>query len=54
MNRYKVLDETKRAIRIFHKKSEAVRFLQDGWSIIFIKSESKYQQALNKVGEALL
>ena len=54
MNRYKVIDETGIAIRIFPSKSEAKRFLQDDWSIMIIKSPNKYKQALEKVGEALL
>lgn len=54
MNRYKVLDETKQAMRIFHKKAEAIRFLQDGWSIQLIKSPNRYKQALDKVGECLI
>jgi hypothetical protein len=54
MNKYKVLDETKQAIRIFHKKAEATRFLQEGWSIVLLKSPNKYNQALQSVGEALI
>ena len=54
MNKYKVLDDTKQAIRIFHTKSEATRFLQEGWSIVLLKSQSRYKQAMEKVGEALL
>lgn len=54
MNKYKVLDESGSAIRVFHKRSEASRFLQDGWSIVIIKSPDKYKLALEKVGEALL
>lgn len=54
MNKYKVLDDTKQAIRIFHTKAEATRFLQEGWSIVLLKSPNKYSQALEKVGEALI
>lgn len=54
MNRYKVIDESGIAIRIFPSKSEAKRFLQDGWSILIMKSPDKYKLALEKVGEALL
>lgn len=54
MNKYKVIDDTKQAIRIFHRKSEATRFLQEGWSIVLLKSPNKYKQALDRVGEALI
>ena len=54
MNKYKVLDEDGIAIRIFHKKREALRFLQEGWTIQFIKAPCKYEHALNLVGESLL
>lgn len=54
MNRYKVIDESGIAIRIFPSKLEAKRFLQDGWSILIMKSPDKYKLALEKVGEALL
>jgi hypothetical protein len=52
--KYKVLDEIGKAIRVFHSKAEAKRFLQDGWSIMIIKTPDKYKLALDKVGEALL
>lgn len=54
MNKYKVVDESGQAMRVFYKKDEATRFLQDGWSIVLIKSPNRYEQALAKVGEALL
>lgn len=54
MNKYKVVDEAGHAMRVFYKKSEATKFLQDGWSIVLIKSPNKYTQALEKVGEALI
>ena len=54
MNKYKVVDETGEAMRIFHKKSEATKFLQEGWTVQLLKSPSKYQQALARVGEAPL
>jgi len=54
LNRYKVIDESGIAMRIFPSRLEAKRFLQDGWSIMIIKSPNKYKQALEKVGEALL
>lgn len=54
MNKYKVIDELGSAIRVFHSKADATRFLQDGWSIMIIKSPNKYKQALEKVGEAIL
>jgi len=54
MTKYKVIDETGQAMRVFHKKAEAVRFMQDGWSIELLKSPSRYEQALTKVGEALI
>ena len=53
MRRYKVLDELGESIRIFPSKSEAVKFLQEGWTILIIKSPDKYKQALERVGEAL-
>ena len=53
MRRYKVLDEFGESIRIFPSKSEAVKFLQEGWTILIIKSPDKYKQALERVGEAL-
>lgn len=54
MNKYKVVDESGQAMRIFYKKAEATKFLQDGWSIVLIKSPNRYTQALTKVGEALI
>jgi hypothetical protein len=54
MNRYKVMDETGQAMRIFHKKPEAIRFMQDGWTIQLIKTPSRYEQALTNVGEATI
>ena len=54
MNKYRVLDETGQALRIFYKKSEAIRFMQDGWTIQLIKAPNRYKQALEKVGECLL
>lgn len=54
MNKYKVTDESGQAIRVFYRKHEAKRFLQDGWSIHLIKSPNRYEQALSKVGEALI
>ena len=54
MKKYKVLDEQGKAIRIFHKKSEATKFLQQDWSIQLLTYPSRYEQALAKVGEALL
>ena len=53
MRRYKVVDELGCAIRIFPSKSEAVKFLQEGWTILIIKSPDKYKQAIERVGEAL-
>ena len=52
MRRYKVLDEFGEAIRIFPSKAEAVKFLQDGWSILIMNAPNKYKQAIEKVGEA--
>ena len=52
--KYKVLDELGKAIRVFHSRGEEKRFLQDGWSIMIIKTPDKYKLALEKVGEALL
>lgn len=54
MNKYKVIDETNKAIRIFYKKADAIKFLQDGWNIQLIKSPNRYKQALEKVGECLI
>ena len=54
VNKYKVVDECGIAMRVFHSRSEAKRFLQDGWSIMIIKAPDKYKLALEKVGEALL
>ena len=54
VNKYKVIDECGIAMRVFHSRSDAKRFLQDGWSIMIIKRPNKYNQALEKVGEALL
>ena len=54
MNKYKVIDEAGQAIRIFYKKSEATKFLQEGWSIQLLTYPNRYEQALAKVGEALL
>lgn len=54
MIKYKVIDETGQAMRVFHKKAEAVRFMQDGWKIELLKSPSRYEQALTNVGEALI
>ena len=53
LRKYKVLDEIGQAIRIFPSKSEAVKFLQEGWTILIITTPNKYKQALEKVGEAL-
>ena len=47
------MDELGESIRIFPSKSEAVKFLQEGWTILIIKSPDKYKQALERVGEAL-
>lgn len=54
MNKYKVIDETGSAIRVFYKKHEAVKFLQDGWSMELLKAPNRYKQALDKVGECLI
>lgn len=54
MNKYKVIDETNKAIRVFYKKAEAIRFLQDGWTIQLVKVPNRYKQALANVGECLL
>ena len=54
VNKYKVIDEIGSSIRIFYKKSDAIKFMQDGWSIELIKAPDRYQQALEKVGECLL
>lgn len=54
MNKYKVIDESGEAMRVFYKKPEAERFLQAGWSIQLIKQPSRYEQALSKVGEATI
>lgn len=54
VNKYKVIDEFGSAIRIFYKKSEATRFMQEGWSIQLVKAPDRYQQAMEKVGECLL
>lgn len=54
MNKYKVLDETGSALRVFYKKAEAIRFMQDGWTMQLIKAPNRYKQALEKVGECLL
>lgn len=54
MNKYKVIDDAGVAMRVFHSRAEAKRFLQDDWSIVIIKSPDKYKLALEKVGEALL
>jgi hypothetical protein len=53
MRRYKVIDELGCAIRIFPSKGEAVKFLQEGWTILIMTTPNKYKQALEKVGEAL-
>ena len=53
MRKYKVVDELNKGIRIFPSKAEATRFLQEGWSIVIMVSPNKYQQALEKVGEAI-
>ena len=39
MNKYIVLDEDNIPIRSFHTKEEAVRFLQEGWSIKYVRKE---------------
>ena len=52
MRKYRVVDEAGYGMRIFHSKAEAVRFLQEGWSIQTISSPNKYKQSLEKVGEA--
>jgi hypothetical protein len=49
MKRYKVLDETGQAIRIFPSEEEAKRFLQDGWSIVIIEARDKQKNAPNLV-----
>ena len=54
MIKYKVIDESGQAIRVFYKKPEAIRFMQDGWTIQLLKTPSRYEQALSKVGEALI
>ena len=52
MRKYKVIDELGAGIRIFPSKNEAVKFLQEGWSILIMNAPNKYKQALEKVGEA--
>lgn len=54
MIKYKVIDENGQAIRVFYKKPEAIRFMQNGWTIQLLKTPSRYEQALSKVGEALI
>ena len=39
MMKYKVLDEEGIAIRIFHSRYEAKAFLQEGWTIVPIKTK---------------
>lgn len=54
MNKYKVIDESGSAIRVFYKKSEATKFLQDDWSIQLVKAPNKYDRAMELVGECRL
>jgi hypothetical protein len=54
MVKYKVVDESGQAMRVFYKKAEATKFLQEGWTIKLIKSPNKYETALSRVGEALI
>ena len=51
MVKYKVLDEEGIAIRIFHSRYEAKAFLQEGWTIVPIKT--KKIDPLELVGECL-
>jgi hypothetical protein len=48
---YKVLDEDGIAIRVFPNRKEAEAFLQDGWSIVYIKKVKV--NPLDLVGECL-
>lgn len=51
--KYKVLDEDGLAIRLFATKTEAVAFLQSGWSIIRIPLKRK-PTAFELVGDCLI
>ena len=51
MVKYKVLDEEGIAIRIFHSRYEAKAFLQEGWTIVPIKT--KKIDPFELVGECL-
>lgn len=53
-NKYKVVDETGQAMRIFDRRSEATRFLQEGWRILLIKGLSPYEIAVQRVGYAVI
>ena len=52
--RYKILDETGAALRLFDNKQEAQRFLQEGWSMAVMPKPNPYLEALKAVGEARL
>lgn len=52
--RYKVLDETGAALRLFQSKQEALRFLQEGWTVAVMPRRNPYLEALKSVGEARL
>jgi len=52
LRKYKVIDESGLAIRVFHNKKEAVKFLQEDWTILIMTTPNKYKQALEKLGEA--
>ena len=52
--RFKVVDETGEAMRLFPSKQEAQRFLQDGWQIVALPKRDMYTEALQKVGECLI
>lgn len=52
MRKYKVIDELNVGIRIFPSKAEAVKFLQDGWTIVIINTPNKYKKSIELVGEA--
>lgn len=50
---YFVYDEEGKMIRCFQYKREAIRFLQDGWTINFVPQTSQYDKAIT-LGGALI
>lgn len=51
--KYKVVDETGMAIRLFHSLDEAEKFLQEGWKIVRLPKKPKVN-LYELLGECLM